>query len=74
MGYMTMQVLFDPETDTLSVLVRQGVGAETDEPRPGIILDYDAGGSLLSIEILDASKHMPIPRQVDFEVSARNGG
>jgi hypothetical protein len=48
--------------------------AETDEPRQGIILDYDAGGSLLSIEILDAPKHMPIPRQVDFEVTARNVG
>jgi uncharacterized protein YuzE len=71
---MTMKVLFDPETDTLSVLVMEGVVAETDEPRPGIILDYDAGGSLLSIEILDASKHMPIPRQVDFEVTARNVG
>jgi len=69
-----MKVLFDPETDTLSVLVMEGVIAESDEPKPGIILDYDATGSLLSVEILDASKHMPIPRQVDFEVTAKNVG
>jgi uncharacterized protein YuzE len=71
---MTMKVLFDPETDTLSVLVMNGVVAESDEPRPGIILDYDANGSLLSVEILDASKHMPIPRQVEFEVTANHVG
>ncbi|MFN7812212.1 MAG: DUF2283 domain-containing protein [Planctomycetia bacterium] len=71
---MTMKVLFDPETDTLSVLVMNGVVAESDEPRPGIILDYDANGSLLSVEILDASKHMPIPRQVEFEVTAKHVG
>jgi uncharacterized protein YuzE len=51
-----------------------GVVAESDEPRPGIILDYDANGSLLSVEILDASKHMPIPRQVEFEVTAKHVG
>jgi uncharacterized protein YuzE len=69
-----MKVVFDPETDTLAVYVADGTVAESDEPRPGIILDYDAAGSLLAIEILDASKHMPIPGHVDFEVAARDVG
>ena len=69
-----MKVVFDPETDTLAVYISDGAVAESDEPRPGIILDYDAAGSLLAIEILDASKHMPIPRHVDFEVAARHVG
>ncbi len=69
-----MKVLFDPETDTLCVHVAAGVVAESDEPKPGIILDYDESGRLLAVEILDASKRMPIPTQIDFEIATRNAG
>lgn len=69
-----MKVLFDPETDTLSVVITDGLPVESEEPKPGIILDYDAAGALVSLEILDASKRMPIPRHVDVEVASRNVG
>ena len=69
-----MKVLFDPETDTLSVVITEGIPVESEEPTPGIILDYDASGTLVSLEILDASKRMPIPQSVDVEVATRNVG
>ena len=51
-----MKVAYDPKTDTLTVTLKEHVAiAESDEDKEGVILDYDAGGDLVSVEILDAS-------------------
>ena len=42
---------------------------ESDEDKPGIILDYDKDGSIVGIEILDASKKMKFPAKVEYEVA-----
>jgi len=65
-----MKVIYDPETDTLSVVFAAGHVVESDEGKPGVILDYGSDGSLLSVEILDASHRMAIPDHVDFTVAA----
>ncbi len=65
-----MKVLYDPRTDTLSVVLRDdAVVVESDEDKPGIILDYDQEGNLVSLEILDASSRVSDARKVDFHVS-----
>ena len=46
-----MKVIYDKETDTLSIILRDGNVAESDETRPGLILDYDKTGRLMSIEL-----------------------
>ncbi len=43
-----MRIRYDAETDTLLVILREGPVAESDEDKPGTILDYDAEGQLLS--------------------------
>jgi uncharacterized protein YuzE len=43
--------------------------SESDEEKPGIILDYDAQGNLLRIEILDASRRVSEARIMQFQVA-----
>jgi YD repeat-containing protein len=64
-----MKVEYDWERDTLTVTLRQGVVAESDEDKPGVILDYDQSGNLLSIEVLDASQRVEEPRSVTFSTN-----
>lgn len=63
-----MRVTYDEQTDTVTVVFKEDVVvAETDEERPGVILDFDARGELVSVEILDASKRMTDATRVEFE-------
>ena len=42
---------------------------ESDENKPGVILDYDAAGDLVSLEILDASRRVSEARRVEFQMA-----
>jgi uncharacterized protein YuzE len=65
-----MKVMYDPKTDTLSVILKDHARiTETDEEKPGIVLDYDDQGDLVSLEILDASKRVTEARKVEFRMA-----
>jgi len=65
-----MKANYDRKTDTLSVIFRDDTSvAESDEDKPGVILDYDAAGNLISLEILDASKRVSDAQRMEFETS-----
>jgi uncharacterized protein YuzE len=64
-----MKIVYDRETDTLTVILSDTPVVESDEDKPGVILDYDAVGNLVSLEILDASHHVSTPSRIDYEVS-----
>lgn len=63
-----MKVSYDERTDTLSVVLKgESQVVESDEDKPGVILDYDASGDLVSLEILDASRRVTDARRIEFE-------
>ena len=64
-----MKVIYDPEVDVLSVVLSDLPVAESDQDKPGVILDYDANGNMVSIEILDASLRMASPMSVEYAVA-----
>jgi uncharacterized protein YuzE len=67
-----MKVIYDRETDTMSIILRDGKVAESDEPQPGLILDYDKVGRLVSIEVLDASEQVKQPQSVEFALAGED--
>jgi uncharacterized protein YuzE len=60
-----MKVVYDPDTDTLTVTLSDAPVAESDEDKPGVILDYDDAGNLVALEILDASRLVSMPSSVE---------
>lgn len=65
-----MKVFYDAQVDVLRVVFRQVSVAESDEDKPGVILDYDKEGNIVALEILDASKRVENPRSVDYAETA----
>ena len=55
-----MRTSYDPEADALFVWFgSEGAGsAETQEVAPGIMLDFDAEGRVIGIEVLDVAERM----------------
>jgi len=68
-----MKVIYDRETDILTVIFADVPVAESDEDKPGVVLDYDASGNLLSVEILDASRRVGLPTQIEYQVLPTGG-
>ncbi len=65
-----MKVTYDPETDVLRILFKGSAIEESDEDKPGVIIDYDANGDIVGIEVLDASGRVENPRSLEYAVTA----
>lgn len=63
-----MKVTYDPEVDVLRIIFKEGPVEESDEEKPGMILDYDKDGNIIGLEILDASRRMDSPRAMEYAV------
>ncbi len=56
-----MKIFYDPEVDVLRVLFNTRPIEESDEDRPGLILDDDSDGNVVGIEVLNASERVENP-------------
>ena len=55
-----MKITYDPDADAMNIVFQEGKYEISKEISEGMIIDYTDDGKVISIEILDASKRMPI--------------
>ena len=53
-----MRTSYDPDADALYVRFADVSIVESEEVAEGVVLDFDAEGRIVAIELLDASKHI----------------
>ena len=63
-----MNIKFDKEADAIYLRFTDAEIAESDEDKPGIVIDYDKDGNIVGIEVLEASKKMGKPGSVVYEL------
>jgi uncharacterized protein YuzE len=63
-----MKIKYDQEVDILLIAFSDSKIYESDESKPGVILDYDKEGNIVKIEILDASKRTDTPFKFEYEM------
>jgi len=63
-----MKVIYDPQTDSLTIVLREVPVKESDEIRDGLIVDYGDDGRIVAIEMLDASENVSEPSALLYEV------
>jgi len=64
-----MKVTYDPEVDVLRIVFTSAPIEESDEDKPGVILDYDKDGNVVGMEILDASERMENPQVIEYAIA-----
>jgi uncharacterized protein YuzE len=62
-----MKVTYDKEVNAVYIQFKEDVIDESDEDkRGGVIIDYAADGSVVGIEVLNASEKLSLPVQLDY--------
>jgi uncharacterized protein YuzE len=64
-----MKVTYDRETDILQLVFTNVPVDESDEDKPGVIIDYDKNGNVVGMEILEASKRVEDPQAVRLDIA-----
>jgi len=63
-----MKVIYDQETDSLTITLRDERIKESDEVRPGVIADFGYDGGVVRFEIMQASRVVKNAREIQFAV------
>jgi uncharacterized protein YuzE len=64
-----MKVKYDKDVDILYIQLSDARIVQSDEEKPGIILDYDEKGNIAGIEVINASLQIPQPMKFEYEVA-----
>ena len=64
-----MRVIYDKETDSLVITLRDARIKESDEVRPGVIADFGYDGGIVRFEIMQASRVVGNTKEMQFEIS-----
>ncbi len=55
-----MKLRYYPDTDSLYIDLAERPGTDSREVTPGVVLDFDAEGALVGIDIDRASQHLDL--------------
>ncbi len=64
-----MKIRYDKEIDIVYISFSSLKIAESDQEKPGIILDYSEDGQIVGIEVLNASSKMEMENGILYEVA-----
>ncbi len=64
-----MRVIYNKETDSLVITLRDDRIKESDEVRPGVIADFGYDGGIVRFEIMQASRVVGNTKEMQFEIS-----
>ncbi|MDD5666907.1 MAG: DUF2283 domain-containing protein [Actinomycetota bacterium] len=66
-----MRLRIDQQNDALYFRLDESEIVESEEVQPGVILDYDANGNVIGIEMLDLSRRVSSEnlKNLQFETS-----
>lgn len=64
-----MVIKYDKDMDVIYIRLTDGKVTESDEDKPGIILDFDISGNIVGIEVLNASEKINQPNGIIYEVA-----
>ena len=64
-----MVIKYDQETDIIYVQLSEYEVYESDEEKPGLIIDYDVNGNIVGIEYLQASARVKDPGEIKYELT-----
>jgi len=63
-----MKIMYDPKADAMNIKFQKGNYKISKEIIEGVIIDYTKTGKVISIEILDISKRMPLKDIEDITI------
>ncbi len=55
-----MNIRYDPATDSLYIHLSDDPSVDSDELQDGVVLDYDASGAFVGIDLQQASRRVDI--------------
>ena len=64
-----MNLRYNSEVDALYVGFTQDMIVESEEVRPGVVLDFDSEGRIVAIELLDAKRQLPPTALIDIKAA-----
>jgi uncharacterized protein YuzE len=66
-----MNVIYDPQTDHLTIILLDVPVKESEELRDGLIVDYGGDDRIVAIEMLDASENVSKPAAVLYGIKGQ---
>ncbi len=66
-----MRISYHESEDALFIRLDEGAVIESEEVQPGLVIDFNAEGQPVGIELRGAKAHLPKAnlKQMDFEVA-----